>query len=84
MNKGNISVTAVIGWGITIAVVSMGFTYGQIGKVQDAQAKASESQADLTERVAVTETKGDQYKDDISEINRKLDILINQKNGKSN
>lgn len=80
--KGNISISSLIGWGVTIAVTSIGFTYNQINKVADGQAKIVEAQTQTVQRISVVETKSDQYEKDITEINKKLDILITQKNAR--
>lgn len=69
LNKGNVTVPTIIGWGISIAIASIGFTMTQIAKVSDAQ-------TDTVQRVSVVETQSKQYEKDITEINKKLDILI--------
>lgn len=84
LKKGSISVAQIIGWGVTIMVASVGFSYSQISKVADSQAKIVEAQSVELQRVSVLETESKQYKEDIAAINKKLDILIGQKNGKPN
>lgn len=70
--KGSVSITAIIGWGLTIGIASVGFTMSQISKVSDAQ-------TNQVQRISVVETKATQYEKDIESINKKLDQLIEQK-----
>ncbi len=81
-NRGQIGIVQVIGWAIAVvvpvALASVGYTDSRISKVQD-------QQTSIVQRVSVVETESTQYEKDITDINRKLDILIQQKNGnKSN
>ncbi len=69
--RGNISLTSLIGWGLTIAVASVGFTMSQISKLD-------ETDTQVVQRISVVETKSDQYTKDIESINKKLDILISK------
>lgn len=75
MNKGAITITQLIGWGIAIAiptiVASVGWSNNQVSKIQD-------QQTSIVQRVAVVETESTQYEKDINDINNKLDILINK------
>lgn len=84
--KGNVTITSLIGWGITIAVASMGFTYNQIARVSGDQSKQTDAAIAVVQRVSVVETESKQYKEDIAgvrndikDINKKLDILISQR-----
>lgn len=67
--KGNITLATLVGWGITIGLASVGYTTMSMNKLSD-------SNISIVQRVSVVETKSDQYKQDISEINRKLDALL--------
>lgn len=71
--RGQIAVTQLVGWGIAIAVptilASVGFTTGQITKLED-------KQTEIVQRISVVETESDEYRDNIREINRKLDELL--------
>lgn len=70
-DKGNISVGTVIGWGVMIAIASFGFTMAMVGKVTDAQTVQ-------VQRISVLETESKQYKEDIKNINEKLDEILKQ------
>lgn len=68
-NQGQVGTAQLVGWGISLAIASIGFTMSQIGKITDAQTQ-------VVQRVSVVETQSTQYEKDIGEINKKLDILI--------
>ncbi len=78
-DKGQIGIVHVVGWAlmvmVPVALASVGYSNSQITKVQD-------QQTSIVQRVSVVETESTQYEKDITDINRKLDILIQQKNGK--
>lgn len=71
-NKGQVGMVQLVSWGLTLAMASIGFTMSQFSKISDAQTS-------VVQRISVVETQSTQYEKDITEINKKLDVLISQK-----
>ena len=75
LNAGQIAIAQLIGWGIVVAVptalASVGFSNMQIEKLFDAQ-------TEIVQRVSVIETESKEYRQDIVEINKKLDLIIRE------
>lgn len=65
---GSITVTHLVGWGITIALASIGYTTVNFSKLSDAN-------IDILQRVSVVETKSTTYQEGIDDLNKKVDKL---------
>lgn len=61
--------THLVGWGITVALASVGYTTFNFNRLADAN-------TGIVQRVSVVETDSATYKQNISDINRKLDALL--------
>ena len=69
--KGQIGVVHLIGWGIAIAAAAIGFSYTQLNGL-------SEKQYSTAKDVSTLQSESKQYKEDISNINKKLDDILNR------
>ena len=83
MNKGQITITSIIGWGLALAVATIG-SFGIQGRATDLKietvkgeaTKVVERVAKLEEAVGTIKTDTATIKNDIKMINSKLDQLI--------
>jgi len=70
MNQnGQIGIVHLIGWGIAIAAAAIGFSYTQLSGL-------SEKQYSTAKDVSTLQSESKQYKEDISNINKKLDDIL--------
>lgn len=66
--KGAITVAHLVGWGITVALASAGYTSLNFNKLADANTQ-------MVQRVSVVETKSTTYQDSIDSLSAKVDKL---------
>ena len=73
MNRGQITIIQLIGWGLAIAIPTV---LASVSLSNSKFANLDESNVATVQRLSVVETKSMQYEKDISDINRKLDTLL--------
>lgn len=78
--KNAVSLPTLVGWGLTIAIASIGgfAAMAQSMNQSVASVKDGYTMADtaILQRTSVLEAKSNQYEKDINNINTKLDVLL--------
>lgn len=78
--KGAVSLSTLVGWGITITIASIGGFAAMAQSMNQSVASVKDSytiaHTAILQRTSVLETKGSQYEKDINNINAKLDVLL--------
>lgn len=74
--KGNVSVGMLVGWGLTLAIATVGGIAGTIAHTDSKVEETKVSISDVKVDVATLNADSAQYRRDIDAINSKLDQLL--------